>query len=303
MPLRHWIALSVALFAVTTGDSCPAGTINLVLDAQGYHAPSGLTVDLHKTLNGSGSSDIAESADVSQGGSFEWKVTSNSSGFSLSTFVNPLPITSTNQLLTFCIEINQNISFNNNPAYTYTLVSLDQAPQGTSELPVSAPNGNPAVPGMGPGAALLIEELWAQHFQEVFNPLLHQAGDPTDLNVLAGAFQLAIWKIEYDHASSHYTDTTGTPGSVDFAHGFLRVSDPNNQIASTAKKWIDNLVGFNGNPANLVGLSSLNQQDQLVEINSITPFGSPVPEPASGVIWLVAGGLAVIARRGRPRAA
>jgi hypothetical protein len=155
---------------------------------------------------------------------------------------------------------------------------------------------------MGTTAATLIEELWAQHFQEVFGNSPLQGTDPSNLNTLAGAFQLAIWKLEYDHASTQYTDTTGTPGSVDFSKGFLQVSNPNNSMATTAAKWINDLVNFQGTPANLMALTSPTQQDQLVEIESIIPHNGSVPEPASGVIWLVAGGLAVIARRTRRRA-
>jgi hypothetical protein len=117
------------------------------------------------------------------------------------------------------------------------------------------------------------------------------------LNVLAGAFQLAIWKLEYDHASTQYTDTTGTPGSVDFSNGFLQVSNPNNSMATTAAKWINALSSFQGTPANLMALTSPSQQDQLVEVESINPHNGPVPEPASSIIWVMAGCLAVIAKR------
>jgi hypothetical protein len=232
---------------------------------------------------------VTESADVSQGGAFIWNISSNNSG--TTGFVNPLANPSPNQLVTFCIEINQNIWFNNNPAFAYSLMSLASAPQGTSELPV--------ISGMGSTAATLIEELWAQHFQEVFDTTKHQTGDPTNLSVLAGAFQLAIWKLEYDHTSSQYTDSTGSPyGPVDFTSGFLRVSDKNNVMATTAATWINQLASFNGTAANLKALVSQSQQDQLVELPpDTTPHGSPVPEPGSGLIWLVAGCLAVVARR------
>jgi hypothetical protein len=305
MTSKYSIAFLLAVFAAgaALGPSCQAGTINLVLDAQGYHAPSGLTVYLHQTLNGTGSTDVADSADVSQGGSFEWKVVPDftSSGYHQADFVNPLPITSTNQFLTFCIEINQNISFNNNPAYTYTLASLASAPIGTSEQPVKAPNGNPSGPGMGAVAANLIAELWANHFEEVFGNSPLQGTDSSNLNILAGAFQLAIWKLEYDHKSSQYTDNYGSPGSVDFSKGFLRVSDTNNLIATTAAGWINDLANFKGTAANLVAITSLTQQDQLVELKSTVPFGSPsVPEPASGLIWVVIAclvGIATLTRR------
>lgn len=313
------VVVAVAAALAATAKTSRAGTMGLVLEQWGganqqYHAPAGEThVTLYQSLGtATGSSNVADAqhVDVSDGGSFEWQIANNSSGIPNSSFYDPFQVTSTNQLVTFCIEINQNINWQNNPAYQYNVISLADAPKGTTEQPVNSPGNDLASSqGMGQNAASLIEKLWAAHSKEVFGQSALQSGDPSNPSVLAGALQLAIWKIEYDHTSTQYTDNAGSPGGVDFSNGFLRVDDlaidsqtglPSDPIVATAQAWINGLSSFNGTPANLLALSSTSYQDQLVEV-PITRFQTPVPEPASGVVWLVGGAIAgfVGLRRGK----
>ena len=175
--------------------------------------------------------------------------------------------------IVFCVEIPETMAVGTNYTYTYGdistagIVSLEDAP---------ILNGGIGV--MGPGAASLIEGLWSQHRSTL---------DLTNRTQI-GAFQLAIWELEYD----------GQNGPSSLAGGNFQVDDATVAEALLAQGWITALGAhwnptdklYEGSRAELVALADQRQQDSVVEI----------PEPVSLVIWTVLGaGAAAMALRRR----
>ncbi|HEX5443514.1 MAG TPA: PEP-CTERM sorting domain-containing protein, partial [Pirellulales bacterium] len=218
-------------------------------------------------------------ATLSEGGATNWSNPTQVSGPNDFTFTgNPLTAPS-GQFISFCIELTQDISLNH--TYTVDAIPLDMAPKPVSGQLTS---------GMGPTAAGLIEELWAAHFHDIFyQPNSSDPNLQSVQNSNAAAFQLAIWKLEYD--GGQY---------LDFSEGSLQVAvgdsdDLLDPSVLTAKSWLKDIdLNGNGPKASLLALTghgSINFQDQVVQ----------VPEPSSLVfISLGALGMAV-ARRGRRR--
>jgi hypothetical protein len=113
---------------------------------------------------------------------------------------------------TFCIELSQDI--NPGKVYTYQLTALAYAPS-----PGTAPaQANPPHAGMGTIKANAIEELWGQDYSSI-------ATNSTN----AAAFQLAIWKIEYDW---------GTADFDSFGAGNFQATG-NSAVLAQAKAWLD----------------------------------------------------------------
>jgi hypothetical protein len=162
-----------------------------------------------------------------------------------------------NSFQTFCIELTQDISPGG--TYTYSLVNLADAPKpGTSQTGGSG--------GMGQAKANAIGALWAADYGSI-------AGPNADTN--AAAFQLAIWKIEYDWGSSNESFNKGNFKAS--ANGV----NPNSTNAAIiqAENWLNSL-GWNNNnvpnETNLIALSSPGPngyQDQVMAI--------PTPEPST----------------------
>lgn len=225
-----------------------------------WTGPSSVGVTLQ--LNGQTVSD--GTATLNQGGAFLWSGTYTPTGGSATTV---------NGLLTYCIEVNQNIY----PGYSgqtyYVTTDVGSAPVGT------------ALPTMGSQAAGYLAELWALHIQ-----------DATSSNTGSGAFQLAIWKLEYDvlHASSSSTApiqiVNGVIKGVNWGAGSLLASG-NQAELDLATSYLMNLTS-DASAANLRALisgnSNGNYQDQLFAVpgpNSVFA----VPEPAGIVTWLLIG--------------
>jgi hypothetical protein len=147
-----------------------------------------------------------------------------------------------------------------------------------------APRNGPPL-GMSSIAASLIEKLWAEYFDDVLNAV--------DRDTAAGAFQLAIWELEYD---------AGANASNPFTTGALTVSGSlSNSVVTTATSWVQYIVNNQGTlpEARLVALSRPGDfQDQVTEL--------PTPEPASIVLWSMIGSIAGFRswrRRGSPNEA
>ena len=246
-----------------------AGTVvNVTFQGQYPNASShsGLGVRLYDSLNSSGAPNASAVTAVSlaEGGGFDFKVNNPSS----TVFLGPGGNSSSNGVLAFCIEMTEFIQ--------YGPTKLAMIPLADGPQQVSGPN----IHGMGTTSAMLIEELWGQHINTVLSP---PAGLTT--SQAAGAFQLAIWKLEYDGK-----DPYGTPGSVNFGKGYVEARATNSSdaaILSTASHWINSL-SLNPSPgqlANLVALSGGNYQDQVFQIVT--------PEPSSNLIWLVVAAIGV----------
>lgn len=198
---------------------------------------------------------------------------------------------------TFCIELTQDI--NPGKTYTYNLVNLKDAPKpGTSQ---SGGSG-----GMGQNKANAIGALWAANYSSTVPPPLGStAKSKAAANSNAAAFQLAIWKIEYDWGNSSFNFSGN--GTNDFNHGNFRASaissDSNSSTAiATADAWLKNL-GWNVNgrrtETGLIALSSPSAQDQVMALPHPTvSFGSPVPVPPTFYLAAI-GGLALLLCRRR----
>lgn len=258
-------------------------TMSIVLASQG---PSGDGSDSPKVTLYNANGTVATSAYVSQGGAVNWSNLTYVSGNHDAFAGNPLNSSSDSTFISFCIELTQDISLNSQ--YTVDLIPLSSAPQ-----PVSGPLNTGS--GMGSTPAMLISELWAAHFHDIFYTGSQQNDQATqDQN--AAAFQLAIWKLEYDANNLNYS------GKALFENGYLQISphdldDIKSNSVQLAEQWIADVVGMNGKGAQanlfaLTGDGGIDFQDQVVEV---------LPEPSSMVLWAMGAlGMAAI-RRGRRR--
>lgn len=225
---------------------------------------------------------IATQAYVSQGGAVDWSNLTYLSGDHHYTFVgDPTTNPSSTQFISFCIELTQDIVLGK--SYQVDVVSLASAPKPTS---------GPLASGMGSTPAMLISELWAAHFNDIFYSGSQQNPVEPTQEERAAAFQLAIWKLEYDSNNLNYT------GDALFQHGYLQVTQNiGNASVGIAEQWVADMVAMNGNgpQANLLAITGDNGidfQDQVIEV---------VPEPTTWLLWAI-GALGMTARgRGRRR--
>lgn len=264
-------------------------TMSITLASQG---PSGDSSGSPQVTLYNTDHSIATQAYVSQGGAVDWSNLTYLSGDNHYTFMgDPTSNPSPSQFISFCIELTQDISLNS--TYTVDVVSLASAPK---------PASGPLATGMGNTPAMLISELWAAHFNDIFyNGSQQNPVEPTQ-EERAAAFQLAIWKLEYDSNNLNYT------GNALFQHGFLQVTQNiGNASVGLAEQWVADVVAMNGNgpQANLLAISGHptgfdskgnpiypDFQDQVVEV---------LPEPATWLLWAM-GALGMAARaRGRRR--
>ena len=133
---------------------------------------------------------------------------------------------------------------------------------------------------MGPVGASYLQELWYNHIGDVVANRYTANG-----STFAGAFQLAIWKLTYDHGAT-----------FDLQSGNLQAQNTSGD-GQLAQQWLNELQAEGPNSPNkvttLAVLQSLTNQDQLVDTST--------PEPATIVIWGLLGvvGLAYRIRRTR----
>lgn len=113
---------------------------------------------------------------------------------------------STGQFVTFCIELTQDINFNQ-PPYEYTIADLATAPRPSDTM-------NPS--GMGSAKADQIRELWGQDYSKVVD------------NSSAATFQFAIWRILYGNS---LTLDAGNAGLLATADGWINALDSNGRRA------------------------------------------------------------------------
>jgi hypothetical protein len=264
------LAAGALLFATVRAE---AGTVQMQLQSWGPHAAYGPTVSLHNSGNTQTWNDP-----LTYGGSFLWKGLSTSgSAPNLIDFVDPIAGNTNGQpdFLTFCLELNENIGWGG--VYNATVIPLADAP--SSGAP---PGSNPS--GMGADSAKWIEQLWAEYYPIIGSQLPNGSAG----SIEGGAFQLAIWKLEYDPEMM----TGGSFSSSGFNSGSLTaIADDSNaaQIIQNASDWIDFILKNPNLPrAQLVALTG-NFQDQVVQLNLPNIQSIPAPEPASLAIWLVVG--------------
>jgi hypothetical protein len=143
---------------------------------------------------------------------------------------------------------------------------------------------------MGAAVAGMISWLWADHFGTVFNA----ANSAALTNLYAGAFQLAIWELEYDHTNPASFLSGNLTATHDQTVGAV-------SLFSTALSWVNQAItdyNSHGQTApsglSLAALSLPGFQDQIVALTPpANPNATPVPEPASVAVWL-AFGLAIV---------
>ena len=211
-------------------------------------------VSLYHT-NGS----LFKNSGTQYGGAFHWKDLEVVEGPVPGPFTaGPSPRIDT-EFVSFCIEINQSIS---KGVKTRELIDVEDAPKPGVDPDNPEDGGSP----MGPIAAGMMGELWGKYFDTLWTP----EGSYTASEKI-GAFQLALWELSYDH------------GVVDFSDGLLQTT-ATGDVATLAMSWLvdvrDNAYG----EANLIALSSDNEQDHLTEV---------VPEMSSLLLWGTIGGVFV----------
>jgi hypothetical protein len=166
---------------------------------------------------------------------------------------------------TFCIELTQDVYFGS--TYNFTVKALEDAPN-----PGSAGSGGSG--GMGVAKADALRELWAGFYNSIGTNSKN-----------AAAFQLAIWKIEYDWGSANFDN---------FASGNFRAADASGYpgVTALAKTLVDR-VGheYQTKVTNLVALSGDTFQDQITQ--------TAVPAPPAWCLALCGGVVLLAAHRFR----
>ncbi len=184
---------------------------------------------------------------------------------------------------TFCVEIPRNVYLGS--TYNFTPLSI-------AALPTSL---NPA---MGELKAAQIRALWAQWRGTL------DTGTAGQIAAKYAAFQLAIWEIEYERASTfrvgtgnfRATNTAANPTITGLANTFLTSLDGYNQFDNGQ---LHNGSGQSLALANLIGLKLTtlgggDAQDQIAEVH-------PTPAPASLVLALFGAVPILAVRRLRAR--
>ncbi|MBI2826668.1 MAG: hypothetical protein HYX69_18500 [Planctomycetia bacterium] len=249
-------------------------------------ADAGVTADFYNFVGGASGTTVtytpnfpsstgSSTLSVSNGGVFFWTDLQPSTP----DLVNAPGDSNPANFVSFCIEVGQHISYGDNVPYDFGLIALGSAPKP----------GIPGVSPMGALAANLIEQLWYNHFNDLFTP------SGVD-QVKAGAFQLAIWELTYDVG-------TGANG-VNLTDGIIKASM--GTVRSLASSWLGELDWTNNGQdqprASLLAMSSSTYQDQVVAStigNLDQTGGGTVPEASSVVVWSLLGLVCVGFKRWR----
>jgi hypothetical protein len=271
--------------------------VGVTQSAGGITANISSTSSFYNTANPAGNW-----ASTSEGGGFLWQGTVTDA---TTVPLTPGPVIS--NLVTFCLEINEQVHGNHviNGPFTVSS-SIDVAPKGEGM-------------SMGVTAANYIRELWYRDSGYALSTSATTSINSTVYTAaqVNAAFQLAIWKLEYDaNSGAHAHGLTYAAGlgsaitGVDWNDktGNMYVSGGyNTTITGLATYMLTQLTTPNAtNTATLYALLSDTYQDQLFGPKVPTPnVGIPVPEPASLVTWLLLGFVATSAnlrRRGKAAA-
>jgi hypothetical protein len=150
--------------------------------------------------------------------------------------------------ITFCLELTQDI--NPGGQYTYNVTPVASAP-----TPGSSQTGG--INGMGATKANEIALLWGAFYGQI----------GTD-GTKAAAFQLAIWKIEYDWGDSNQANFG--KGNFQAQNNSSTIGDP----VGLATTWLNDLSNPNNHytaAQNLEALTSTSAQDQIVQALPVPP--------------------------------
>lgn len=275
------IAPLLALTGLIWGGRADAGT-TLSMKALNVSRPSA-SDNPTMVIRSGGPSNVA----LPSGGGFIWDIVSVS-GPPIDFRDIPAPYAGPSRdILTFCLQLTESFTWNSiyNPV---AVKDLSQAPDAPVALTAAA---------IG-----MIKWLWQDNYNSIFAQSTEALRD-----LYAGAFQLAIWEIEYDNLNAG--DVTS---AMNTTTNKLTTNNRNQTIGSQnlfdlTRSWITsakNKYNSLGDKATvkLVALSKANFQDQIVELEPpIIIVGDPVPEPASMAVWLVVGAALVVpvARRRR----
>jgi hypothetical protein len=224
------VAALVVIALLCAGRPAQAGTITAQLNGTGLDGIINPGADVTINVGNGSTPNVAYHPGV-----VNWTLISNNSS---------LPFAS--HFTTFCIELTQDISPGN--PYTYTLTDLANAPKpGTSQTG----NGN----GMGATKATEISELWAKYYSSIGTS-----------GTNAAAFQLAIWKIEYDW------NNLPAQGTDFFTSGNFQASG-NAPVTQLATTWLTYLEQHPNLPqaVGLVALTSPGSQDQVTQVLPAPP--------------------------------
>jgi hypothetical protein len=167
----------------------------------------------------------------------------------------------------FCLEIWEYFDYGN---VTRDLTTLELAPIDNANRTYET--------AMGPTAAKMVKQLWAQYYPTL---TINHAND-TNTNV--GAFQIAIWELAYDTATI-----------VNLDAGYFKVDGTSAE--KTAAQGMLNWLAANPDApqANLIALTWDGAQD----------FVGQIPEPISFSIWALFIGVGIFSfnwqRRRRSR--
>lgn len=242
MRLATLRSVFVAVGSLLIATACQAGTVTATASFANFND---VIININK---GGGASDPLVA--FGRAGYLVWTQTDP---------VNPQFPTS---FKSFCIELTQQVL--NGGVYTYTTAALESAPAaGTPNPPPTVGGGS----GMGQPKADALRLLWGSAYSSNFS------------NRDAAAFQLAIWRLEYD---------LGNPNITDFSTGNFRASVNSSDVADStyaigkAQEFLTNV--FNGtyttSEMGLIAFTNPTVQDQI----------GVAPEPSS----LCLGGVAAV---------
>ncbi len=209
--------------------------------------------------------------------------------------VNNVAATPTTDFYTMCVDLNQFVQ----SANTFTVGETENAPR-----PITNPPGNT---GMGADAANALGWLWnstqdygsalAGNGKALFQRVMDQTLSNTSTkNLVAGALQLATWKLVYDGKTTDKFDLNNTLGTgkviITGGKTSAEYSLAQSFLTAIAARLLPGGGGIAGGSAYVTALLSTDQQDQLMfNANGSGNDTQPVPEPATIAIWGLVGSL------------
>jgi hypothetical protein len=258
---------AIGASALATASFGASETIGVTLKGANGWAGSNYVPGLHSGLSITADLGSGNITNYDSAGAFRWRVNSDNDGSTFSGYVN-----SANPLFTFCLQLFQSTGS------PMTVASLNSsAPLAGSDSGVIDPHCAAQIQG-------LVDAFWnkVDFTNSVPANYSFNSVSYTD-NVVAAAFQLSIWEIEYDGGSPGESYNLNNATNY-FGSGQLTVtgSGDGQTAIDLANAWLNSTAWRADSAISSYALESSSYQDQLYGIPNAGGSGeTPVPLPAS----------------------